>query len=54
MTDRNQEAPPVRVSVGVATYPMHGESAEDLLEAADKLLYQMKRRNREIAAAAQS
>jgi len=50
----DQEAPPVRASIGVATYPMHGESAEELLESADRLLYQMKARSRERATTANS
>jgi diguanylate cyclase (GGDEF)-like protein len=38
------EMPPVSVSVGVALYPRDGESADALLGAADRLLYEMKAR----------
>ncbi|MFP5502559.1 MAG: diguanylate cyclase, partial [Candidatus Sericytochromatia bacterium] len=36
----------VTVSVGVATYPLHGHDEESLLEAADKALYVSKARGR--------
>jgi diguanylate cyclase (GGDEF)-like protein len=38
------------ISFGVATFPVHGESAEDLLRAADQALYTAKRlgRNRSV------
>jgi diguanylate cyclase (GGDEF)-like protein len=39
---RDAEQPPLTVSLGVATYPFHGETPEQLLEAADQLLYAMK------------
>ena len=42
----DQEKPTIRVSLGVATYPKDGDSAELLLEAADERLYEMKARNR--------
>lgn len=32
----------ITVSVGVATFPDHGETAEALLRAADQALYQTK------------
>ncbi len=38
------ENPPLTVSVGVAVYPQDGETADMLLGAADRALYEMKRR----------
>lgn len=38
------EKPPITVSIGSAVYPHDGETAEALLEAADRALYEMKRR----------
>jgi diguanylate cyclase (GGDEF)-like protein len=38
--------PAVTVSLGVAVYPDHGESFEDILQAADKALYESKRAGR--------
>jgi diguanylate cyclase (GGDEF)-like protein len=43
---RDNETPPVSVSIGVAVYPRDGESADALLGAADRLLYHMKARGR--------
>jgi diguanylate cyclase (GGDEF)-like protein len=40
------EAPPLTASVGVAVYPLHGDSLEKLLSTADKLLYEVKRRQK--------
>lgn len=34
--------PPVTISVGVATFPQHGETTEQLLKAADRALYRAK------------
>jgi len=39
---RDREDPPITVSLGVATYPKHGETPEALLSAADQTLYAMK------------
>jgi len=39
---RDREDPPITVSLGVATYPKHGETPEALLSAADRTLYAMK------------
>lgn len=39
------EPPPISVSLGVAMYPRDGITPENLLEAADRALYQMKRSN---------
>jgi len=36
------ERPPVSVSSGIASYPKDGESAEELLNAADRMLYGAK------------
>ena len=38
--------PRITVSVGVAVYPTNGTTIEELLEAADVGLYEMKRRNK--------
>ncbi len=38
------ENPPLTVSVGVAVYPQDGDTADTLLGAADRALYEMKRR----------
>jgi len=40
------EGPRISVSVGTAVYPMDGESRDDLLGAADRALYEMKRKTR--------
>ncbi len=37
---------PVRVSIGVSTFPEHGSTAEALIEKADAALYQAKRKGR--------
>ncbi|MGB0561382.1 MAG: diguanylate cyclase, partial [Spirulinaceae cyanobacterium] len=42
-----QELPPITVSVGVAAFPIHGETAEQLLQAADQALYTAKRQGRD-------
>lgn len=45
----------VTVSSGLASYPQHGANAADLIEAADKALYQAKRQGRnQVAIAASS
>ena len=40
---RNEELPPISVSMGVAAYPKDGETLEALLGAADQALYKTKR-----------
>jgi diguanylate cyclase (GGDEF)-like protein len=44
---------PITLSVGVAEFPMHGETGDKLIEVADAALYEAKRggRNRAVAAA---
>src|SRR3954451_15033134 len=46
---------PLTVSFGIATYPLHGQSAEALLRAADQALYAAKRlgRNRSVISSAE-
>jgi diguanylate cyclase (GGDEF)-like protein len=39
---RDQVLDPITVSLGVATYPLHGATADDLLRAADVALYRAK------------
>jgi diguanylate cyclase (GGDEF)-like protein len=41
---RDPEAPHISVSVGAAVYPRDGETKEALLAAADRVLYEVKRR----------
>jgi diguanylate cyclase (GGDEF)-like protein len=43
---------PVTVSIGLATYPQHGSTPEELMRAADDALYRAKHegRNRVLAA----
>jgi len=38
----DEELPPITVSVGVAEYPRDGNTAESLIGAADRLLYDVK------------
>ena len=40
----DEERPAISVSFGTAVYPRDGETRDELLEAADRALYQMKRR----------
>jgi diguanylate cyclase (GGDEF)-like protein len=49
---RGAGLPGVTVSIGVAIYPKHADSAETLLRAADRALYEAKHqgRNRIVAA----
>ncbi len=42
------EAPPLTVSIGVATFPSSGTSARALLESADRALYVMKARSKKV------
>lgn len=43
---RDREKPRISASLGVAVYPRDGETAEALLGAADRVLYEMKARGR--------
>ena len=38
--------PPLTVSLGIAIYPEHGQGLEEVLQAADKALYESKRAGR--------
>gem|GEM_PF-4592337 len=53
ISDRGQTVGQLTVSMGVAAYPRHGETSEDLLRMADAALYAAKQagRDRIIAAA---
>jgi diguanylate cyclase (GGDEF)-like protein len=42
--EEDEERPAIAVSFGAAVYPRDGETRDELLEAADRALYQMKRR----------
>jgi len=44
---RDGEQPPLSVSIGAALYPQDGETMEVMLGAADRALYEMKRRPRQ-------
>jgi diguanylate cyclase (GGDEF)-like protein len=44
---RGQELPGITVSAGLAQYPMHGTSAEELLSAADEAMYVAKNAGRD-------
>jgi diguanylate cyclase (GGDEF)-like protein len=43
---RDGQTPPVSVSLGVAVYPRDGRTAEALLDAADRTLYEVKNRGK--------
>ena len=42
---KDEETPPISVSVGIAVFPEDGETIETLLSRADQSLYDMKRRD---------
>ena len=44
---RGQTLGAVTISAGIATYPMHGDNAEDLTQAADEALYRAKKAGRD-------
>jgi len=44
---RGQALPPITVSVGIAEAPLHGESTQDLIRAADNALYAAKAKGRD-------
>jgi len=48
------ERPALSVSIGAAVFPRDGETRDELLEAADKALYEMKRKVHEEARAAET
>lgn len=48
----DDEVPRLSVSIGAAVFPRDGETRDELLEAADKALYEMKRKTHEEARAA--
>jgi len=43
---RRQTIGPVTVSIGVASYPMHGDTPEQLIRRADRALYIAKEQGR--------
>ena len=44
--ENSKEEPALSVSIGVSVYPDNGRTAPDLLQAADRELYQHKRNSR--------
>jgi len=50
----NDKAIPVTVSIGVASYPIHGDNDESLLLEADNMLYNSKRNGRNQVSVAKS
>lgn len=53
ITHNNEELPNVTISLGIALLPDHGKTAAELIEAADKALYQAKEGGRNRVAIAQ-
>jgi len=49
---KNQVLGPLTLSVGIASFPNHGESGETVLQAADRALYQAKSEGRDKAVVA--
>ena len=47
LRNRGQVLDPVTISVGIAAYPEHGQTAEELLHIADQCLYQSKAQGRD-------
>ena len=45
--DANGQAVTVSISVGVASFPEHGDDAQGMISKADAALYQAKRRGRD-------
>jgi diguanylate cyclase (GGDEF)-like protein len=43
---RRQAIGPVNVSIGIAAYPMHGDTPEQLIRRADRALYIAKEQGR--------
>jgi two-component system cell cycle response regulator len=43
---KEKPIPPVTVSLGIAVYPEHGATLEEMLHAADRALYESKRAGR--------
>jgi diguanylate cyclase (GGDEF)-like protein len=53
VTVRQQLLGEVTISIGVASFPTHGKTIEELLAAADRALYQAKANGRDCVVAAQ-
>ena len=51
---KNQALGPLSLSAGVAAFPEHGSSSEELLKIADQCLYQSKARGRDLVTVAHS
>lgn len=51
---KNQTLGPLSLSAGVAAFPEHGSSSEELLKIADQCLYQSKARGRDLVTVAHS
>jgi diguanylate cyclase (GGDEF)-like protein len=49
---KKQPLGPLTLSIGVAAFPEHGSTSEDLLKIADQCLYESKNRGRDIVTVA--
>jgi len=49
---KNQPLGPLTISVGVAAFPEHGSTSEELLKIADQCLYESKNRGRDVVTVA--
>jgi diguanylate cyclase (GGDEF)-like protein len=47
LTFQQQDLPAITVSIGIASYPEHGNNGEDLIRVADLALYQAKNNGRD-------
>ena len=52
LSHKKQPVGPLTVSIGVATFPDHGSTSEDLLKIADQCLYQSKTGGRDMVTVA--
>lgn len=47
LTFQERKLPPITVSIGLAGFPEHGRTAEDLIRSADSALFQAKDEGRD-------